>query len=700
MHKTNEKILGAFLLLTLSVSVAGVVQAIDPGGDPGGSVYTPMKPSISNVHHTIESATEIRIYWSVSFDDSRYGIQHYQRVEIREKYGISAVDFEEWGYGQAHDGNYDAVLTVTEAGEYEYSVTARSKYQCWDPPDIWWEYSLWAEKGPYYVYLGYLIPEAPEIHTVDTITHYDGPYETIVTWSVTWSPGTYTKEVRFYWGTDSDSLTQLSVTGDNPYQAIAEDQPRNLYYYKIYARAYNPSGSADDTYGPTEIPVGADLFLSNLNDLDLEGGLGGGGDHGWSRAYQCIDGDWLWDARWLNLYQHVDDYANAYVDGEWRSCTQLKADRKSTEHYSPKKFFEYRQINADMNDPYKIHLDFWLREDSIDTISSVDNWRIAVYDTRYTSGGSPLWEDVIKDEDNDEHGTFQHQLIDISIPAGNPVVYLLIGHHDSWTANWSQGHTKYFNEISVKSDLMNKYAWFIIGGNAFASDSHYITYENVTMELNGHGYKSTTGIWIGDFGTTQAAFDDFKAEVEYQLGTVFSSTPDSTDTQILLYIISEGTEPEGLDSGILARNGMTMLGLIKYSEMADWLGDAKGLRNVIIIIDACFSDEAESFFDGVYDVMLVAAENSGAQSHTPYPYTGPTYRLFSYYLFHPNTDPNKASDSHVWWQNSVSGCFIHANTWTLIFAKEIDPDTGHPKQSPADYPAGGGANLWLGNRFL
>lgn len=177
-----------------------------------------------------------------------------------------------------------------------------------------------------------------------------------------------------------------------------------------------------------------------LNQIDFSGI----GEVGWGRVYRRLSGTWYWDQKWNGAYRH--DNFEAWLSQYNDYGTQLDADRGGTSGDYARAFYQYHRIDTGHSSGgYMLHLDFDLREDSSTTASSVDNWEIMILSDKHASWQEPLFREQLPN--CDEHGTFKNQVFDIYLE--DHVVYLLIGHWDSWTADWSQGHTKYFYEISA-----------------------------------------------------------------------------------------------------------------------------------------------------------------------------------------------------------------------------------------------------------
>lgn len=180
--------------------------------------------------------------------------------------------------------------------------------------------------------------------------------------------------------------------------------------------------------------------VPDLNELDSSGG-----DYGWSPVYRLRNGQWRWDQQWGSAYRHDDEYAvTPYGEG-----TQLIADRQSTADTAPQGFYQYRQLSVSGSGSYTLHLDFYLKEDSSTTASSVDNWEIMILSGKHSSWQQPLFWNRFPN--CDEHGSYQEQIINVLLEDHS--IYLLIGHWDSWYADWDQGHTKYFNEITASERM-------------------------------------------------------------------------------------------------------------------------------------------------------------------------------------------------------------------------------------------------------
>lgn len=182
-------------------------------------------------------------------------------------------------------------------------------------------------------------------------------------------------------------------------------------------------------------PVTSAWDAYHINDLDPTGG-----DAGWSPVYRLLDGTWCWNEKWPNAYRH-DDWPTSTPYG---TGTQLEADRKFYTSSDPCAFYQYMCLNIPGSGQYTLHLDFYFREESATTASSVDNWEILILDEQHSSWEGYLWR---RQEPNcDEHWKWTHETINIDLTDHS--VFLLIGHWDSWFADWEQGHSKYFNELS------------------------------------------------------------------------------------------------------------------------------------------------------------------------------------------------------------------------------------------------------------
>jgi hypothetical protein len=141
MDKHVLKKLSVFVFLfSLCFTMVTITQGRPPIGDPGDppAGYKPQTPSIYSVGH-IKTSTSIKISWTAAFDDSRYGIEHWQKVELFKSGG--GYWSYTWSYGQAHDGPWDRTFSGLSPGVYNYKISARSRYRNMVPPNIWYEYS-------------------------------------------------------------------------------------------------------------------------------------------------------------------------------------------------------------------------------------------------------------------------------------------------------------------------------------------------------------------------------------------------------------------------------------------------------------------------------------------------------------------------------------------------------------------------------
>jgi hypothetical protein len=181
-----------------------------------------------------------------------------------------------------------------------------------------------------------------------------------------------------------------------------------------------------------------------VNDYQEEGQ----GEYGWSPVYRLGNGQWVWDDTWPSAYRHDNDDG---ISTPYGSGTQQDADRYSTSSSAPRAFYQYVKLDIGISGDYILDLDFYLREDSRSTISSVDNWEILILGTKESSWTGNYYYRH-QEANCDEHGVFKRQQIQLFSSSDlndDHQIWLLIGNWDSWSADWSQGHTKYFNDIKA-----------------------------------------------------------------------------------------------------------------------------------------------------------------------------------------------------------------------------------------------------------